>query len=416
MENERVKKLFDDFKCAAETLKEKAVEKVHIIYHDDADGVTAAAILKASLERRQIQVKMICIEKLYPEIIEKLHSEKGKVYIYADIGAPHADRISSVNKGRNLTIILDHHDTLLSSDPAVINLDPELYGISGEEEASGATVCYLFSKILSERNVDLAHLAVIGSSEIPGPVRGLNLIALEDALKVGTIQVKQVNEEKKYLVTAYGRPEPREKIASKLTAMAAIGYYIGGPKRAVNACLSGFSERDLQFIKELDQQRRKVNRQLIAKLKHSGIRQARFVQWFHAYDAYKGMGVKTIGTFCSYLSFQKWINQGKYLIGFMYMSRVIPELGELSRDYVKFSARVPKQLALAIRDGRMPPISTALSEAAKVFGGFADGHDVAASGVIPRGFEKEFIKKLDEIISRCAASSSPFKPKVQRYS
>ncbi|RLE55703.1 MAG: hypothetical protein DRJ26_00570 [Candidatus Methanomethylicota archaeon] len=409
LESEKFKKWINDIRRATEILREQSIEEVRVVYHDDADGVTAAAILKAALEREHIKVKLICIEKLYLEVIEKLHNEEGKVYIYADIAAPHARKISNINRSRNLTIILDHHNAVPSTDPAVINLDPELYGFSGEEEASGATVCYFFSKVLSERNVDLAHLAVIGASEIPGPVRGLNLVPLEDAVKVGTVQVKQYGEAKKYLITAYDPPEFREKIASRLTAMAAIGYYVGGPERAVNACLLGFSKEDKQFIARLEMRRKEVNRKLIAKLRRFGIRQGKFVQWFHVYDAYKGMGVKTIGTFCSYLSFQRWISQNKYLIGFMNMSRIIPKLGELSRDYVKFSARTPKGLSAAVREGKMPSISVVLSEAAEAFGGFADGHDVAASGVIPKGCEKDFIRKVDDIISK---TLSPFKPEI----
>ena len=85
----------EDFKSKAnQAIKElKAVkpEEAVIVHHDDADGLCSAAITKKALEREGIKVKTFCLEKVYTEVIEDLHSKSGQTIFYADIGSAHAD-------------------------------------------------------------------------------------------------------------------------------------------------------------------------------------------------------------------------------------------------------------------------------------------------------------------------------------
>ena len=46
--------------------------------------------------------------------------------------------------------------------------------------------------------------------------------------------------------------------------------------------------------------------------------------------------------------------------------------------------------------GAMEPLSKLLPKAAEKVGGFGDGHAAAASGVIPKGRERDFISFMDE--------------------
>ena len=75
----------------------------------------------------------------------------------------------------------------------------------------------------------------------------------------------------------------------------------------------------------------------------------------------------------------------------------IPGFGSLNMDYVKVSARTPKRLGLLVEKGGKPPLSKILPEACERFGGFGDGHSVAASGVFLRGKENDFVKALDSL-------------------
>ena len=125
-----------------------------------------------------------------------------------------------------------------------------------------------------------------------------------------------------------------------------------------------------------------------------------YTQWFHAEDTFKGMGTKVLGSFCSYLRFQSVVNPTKYLVGFTNMSRELPSFGQLDKDLVKVSSRAPDQLAKMIEIGRKPPLSKVLPEACAIYGGFGDGHSVAASGILPAGLEGEFMRTLEKIISK----------------
>lgn len=389
----------EGFKASLERAKElllnSPVKRVTIIHHDDADGLTSAAILKEGLERQGWAVDALCLEKTYPEALKKLHSTTGKNYIYADLGSAHAKLISSVNNGKNLVIILDHHDAEEVRDPKVLNVNPELYGISGEEEVSGATTSYLFAKTLNPSNKDLAHLSVIGSAEIPGPLKGLNQEALSDALASGKVELQG----NKYLVSMQGVKLPWTTFSSKLTVLGAVGYYQGGPQLAIGYCLEKPVEID-GLVKDLEDKRRKANQLLLSRISREGFKKTGSIQWLHAGDVYSGMGVKVIGTFLSYLSFQrKLIDRAKYLVGFMNMSAEIPGLGKLDTDYVKVSARAPDVLNVLIKRGEKPPLSKLLPEAAEAVEGFGDGHTMAASGIIPKGKELQFVEAMERAAS-----------------
>ncbi|MDH5769873.1 MAG: hypothetical protein OEZ25_01085 [Candidatus Bathyarchaeota archaeon] len=374
-------------------------ELVYLIHHDDADGLTSAAIAKRALVREKIKTRLICIEKLYPDIVKRLHALSGNVYFYLDIAAAHAKFISEENKGKNLTFILDHHDAEPSTDPLVYNLDPELYGISGERDVSGSATAYVLSRRLNPRNIDVSHLAVIGSAEIPGDLRGINRMVLEDAVKKELVRVVVSTGKESYRITPFKGRSSRS-LSRRLTVLGSVGYYRGGPKMGVDACLKGFTSETEAFTDELEEERKKANKRLLAQLYHGGLLKSSNVQWFHARDVFKGMGVKVVGSFCSLISYKTLVDGNKYIFGFMNMDREIPGFGMLEEDYVKVSARVPPKLGKLIMSGKKPPLSKILAEACRESGGNADGHAVAASGWIPRGQKETLVRKANDIISK----------------
>lgn len=396
----KIKEFFSSICKAVEKLKSyKTKDDVLIVHHDDADGLCSAAIIKKALEREGFATRTICLEKLFPEVLKKLHHEESRVYIYTDIGSAHATKISDENRSKNLTIILDHHDFTQSIDPMVYNLNPEVFGVSGEKEASGSTVAYLFARNLNKQNIDLAYLAVIGSAEIPGPFTGLNREVLKDALEYRSVEVLKSKSGEDYKVLKLGKPQSYKKFSTMLSVLGSVGYYTGGPGEGVRICLEGLDERTENLIVKLEEKRKKANQKMLEKLRKEGLNQLSQIQWFHAYDNFKDMGTKVIGSFCSYLSFQqKIISPEKYVIGIMNMRSVIPEFGFLNQEYVKVSARTPKKLSLLVEQGRKPPLSKILPEACKRFDGFGDGHSFAASGVFLRGKENDFVKALDSLV------------------
>jgi len=377
---------------AIEKLRAKKPKEAVIVHHDDADGLCSAAITKRALEREGIKPKTFCLEKVYTEVIEDLHSKAGQTIFYADIGSSHADMISEYNKGRNLTIILDHHDPKPSKDPEVFDLNLENYGFKGETDFSGATCCYLFAKILNQKNLDMSYLALVGSCEIPEGFMGINKLVLEEACKNGTVQQKGKSFEIAKFKTRL------DNLFSKLQILGAVGYYEGGPEIGINACLEGLSNEAEEKVNALENKRKEANRRLLGRLYRERLKETEHLQWFDAGDMYAGMGTKVIGQFCSFLAYQtRLIKPNKYILGFVNVPSEIPNWGKLKEKFVKASVRVPKTLQSSIDNGKLPGAVNLLDKASEGFG-VADGHQYAANVIVPIDKKQTLIENAEKTI------------------
>lgn len=386
-----------DFRRKAEgtimLLRGKAPKEAFIIHHDDADGLCSAAIAKKALEREGITVETFCLEKIYKEVIADLHSKEDIVFFYVDIGSSHADLISELNGGRNLVIILDHHDPKLSSDPNVLDLNLEHFGFKGETDFSGATCCYLFAKELNESNNDLGYLALVGSSEIPEGLKSINEMILQEALKKEVVQRKGKGLEISRLGIRV------DVLFSKLQILGAVGYYEDGPDMGIKACLEGIDNTLKKRINALEERRKEINRGLLGRLYREGLRETEHIQWFDAGDTYAGMGTKVIGQFCSFLSYQtRLIKSYKYILGFVNVPPEIPKWGKLKEKFVKASVRVPKPMQELIDEGKLLGAFSLLEKASEGFG-MADGHQYAANVVLPADKKFELLENSERVLS-----------------
>jgi hypothetical protein len=372
-------------------LRQEQPNEVLVVHHDDADGLCSAAILKEALEIEGFKVITLCLEKVYPEVIADLHSKGNFVILYADIGSSHADMISDFNQGRNLTIILDHHDPKVSMDPRVLDLNLENFGFKGETDFSGATCCYLFARALNEKNSDLDYLALVGSFEIPEGYKSINKAILEEAIKSNRI----VRKGKSFEIAKLGINV--DALFSKLQILGAVGYYMGGPDLGLELCIKGISPEADEKISELENRRKEANRRLLGRLYRERLRETEYIQWFDAGNIYAGMGTKVIGQFCSFLSYQtRLIKPDKYILGLVGVPPEIPKWGKLSESFVKASLRVPKQMQRFIDDGRMLGAVNLLDRASEGFG-VADGHQYAASVIVPADKKMALIKNAENV-------------------
>jgi RecJ-like exonuclease len=277
------------------------------------------------------------------------------------------------------------------------NLNPELYGFSGEKDASSATVAYLFCKTVDPELSSYAHLATIGSLELPGETQGLDLIAMKDAKDLGLVRDSGKGDLK---IQTKGMNLTRTRASSLLNVLGSVGYYRNGPEMGIEACTTGFTDKTTAMAKEFEDERKQANRKMLATIRKDGLSQKNNIQWFHAHDNYEGMGGKVVGSFCSYLRYQRGINPVKYLIGMMNVPADIPGWGKLSSSMIKVSGRAPQILTSLIEKGKKPSLSKILPESCSKVGGFGDGHSVAASGVFPVGKEEMFLDEIDRMVPR----------------
>ncbi|MEM3703048.1 MAG: DHH family phosphoesterase [Candidatus Bathyarchaeia archaeon] len=383
-----------DFKRCAEQaaimFRDEKAKDILIVHHDDADGLCSAAIIKETLEREGLKANTFCLEKVYTEVISDIHSKNGRIIFYADIGSSHADLISELNGGQNLTIILDHHDPKPSKDLRVLDLNLENFGFKGETDFSGATCCYLFAKALNEGNSDLDYLALVGSFEIPEGYQSINKIILEEAIKNGRINRKGKNFNIAKLNVNV------DVLFSKLQILGAVGYYEGGPDLGIDACLNGIGQEVEKKIKVLEDRRKEVNRKVLGRLYRERLKETEHIQWFDAGNMYAGMGTKVIGQFCSFLSYQtRLIKPNKYIVGFVNVPPEIPKWGKLKESFVKASVRVPKQMQRQIDEGKLLGAVVLLDKASEGFG-IADGHQYAASVIVPYNRKSELIENMEK--------------------
>ena len=375
------------------TVSQSGLKSAIVLHHDEADGLCSGALTKSALETLGLQTCLICLDKLYPEVVEEIESGPRRVIAYSDIGSGHADWLAKWNKTKNLILTLDHHDTTDTADALVHNLNPELDGFSGEKDACSSTVAYLFAKTINEESRTLAPLAIIGSTEIPGEAEGLNKIPIKEGIEAG-----RVHPSGKGLKLDLGPSSISPSRASTiLNVLGSVGYYREGPTTGISACLNGFDKETIRKAESLEEERKNANQRMLSTIREKGLLPMKNIQWFHARDNYKGMSGKVVGSFCSYLTYQRFIDPVKYLIGMMNVPPDIPGWGRLPSGLVKVSGRAPQPLARMIETGKRSPLSKILPDACEKAGGFGDGHSVAASGVFPVGSEQTFLDIIDPL-------------------
>ncbi len=368
-----------------------------VVHHDDADGLAAGAIALRAMEVLGLRARQVCIEKMHPSIVKMIHSMDADLFVYADIGSSRADLIQDAAREGQLVIILDHHDPYRTSSDRIVHLNPELYGYKGESDVSGSTAAYLFLRAADpERAKELAWAAVVGSAEIPGPLRGLNEEALRDALEAGDVERRAGRGGERYYVRPIG--EYWDRASTTYTVLGSVGYYRGGPEVAV----SGILRRELprKEAEELEELRSRKFDELFSKVYREGLRKMRHVQWMDDGGVLRGLGTKVIGTFLSVLSHRRIVDGDKYLVGMMEFPPEIPGLGRIEGRWLKASVRAPDALRDLIESGRMPPASGLLEEAAGKVGGVAEGHAYAASGLLPMEARDEFLEAMDSAAGR----------------
>ena len=379
---------------AKEAIMQSGFKESVILHHDEADGLCSAALTKIATEKLGIETRLICFDKLYPEVVKDVEGGSRRLVVFSDLGSGHVQLLESQNRSKSILVILDHHDTSESRDPLVHNLNPELNGFSGEKDASSSTVAYLFAKTVDPSLVTFAPLAIIGSTEIPGEAQGLNKIPIQDAEKTGAVKRPPRGAVKFDGAVPWLSPS---RASSILNVLGSVGYYRGGPQLGLSACIKGFEKHVLDTAKGLEEERRNANQRMMEKIRREGLSQMKNIQWFHARDNYRGMSGKVVGSFCSYLSYQRPVNPVKYLIGMMNVPPEIPGWGKLPSPLVKVSGRAPQPLVKMIEIGKRPPLSKILPDSCAKLGGFGDGHTVAASGVLPIGREEAFLDALDAL-------------------
>jgi single-stranded-DNA-specific exonuclease len=395
--------LIDAMQHAVQELRDMPEKAVQVYHHNDSDGLTSGAILSRALERQGFAVRRFCLEKPYPAVLQMVYEQTGKILIFADFAGRIAPLLSDLNRGRNLTLILDHHVAEPSTDPRVLNLDPDLFGLKGDRDISGSTTCYLFARTLDPANRDLAHIAAVGAVGdgffVDGALVSENRAVAMEAAEQGRIEIREQETGEQYLLKGPTGQIPVVAFGDYLDVLGGVGYYQEGPDVGVKACLEGVSPDSDRMVQELKAVRTKLFDAEIARLQAGAMNQAAHIQWLHVQGRFFPMGVKMIGAFCDAIRDTSLIDPRKYLAAFQVIPDEIPGFGPTGIDQVKISMRVSPFMEGEIRAGRAMGLNVLLPAATDRLGGFSDAcHSLTAATTVAVGKEEELIEEMEDIL------------------
>lgn len=376
---------------------------VLLVHHNDADGLTSAALLAIALEARGYRVECLAVEKIFPEILAAIHARRARVTIYADLAGQNAGTIAALADRETCTLIIDHHrpDVVQLSHVWLVN--PELAGLSGDMDSSASALAYQFARRLVPEIVGYADLGVLGAlgdgQVVDGGLRGLNAKALADAGAAGI--VTRVQDDVRLAAFSRFDDRPGAAVAGDLTRLGAVGYYGDGPALGVAACRNGFDERVRSRLQDLAALEAERFAAMEVRLRQGGLQRVGRIQWFDVGDHFAPMGVKSVGTFCERIAAAGWADPAAYVVGMQVLPGEIPGLGCFAWDLRKVSVRVPAGLAPEILAGKSPDLMQLVPAACDAVGGFADGcHRLTAAATIPADVAGAFIQALARVADR----------------
>jgi len=401
-----VKELLDSMEKGLALMDSHPGKDVLLFHHNDTDGLSSGSLLTRALELVGFNVSRYSLEKPYPQVLDKVFREEGRIVIFTDFAGKIAPHISRMNKGRNLVLILDHHPAEDVDDPRVLNLDGELFGLKGDRDISASATAFLFASLLLESKghdpEPLVHLGVLGAVGdgffVNGALSGINRELMLRAVEFGSMRINNIDGGEEYYITLGEREYPASFVCSLLDTLGGVAYYSGGTDKGIQVCLQGIDDEIIEYEKSL----KTLQNEIFEKEKRGlaeNLAVTDNIQWFNVERRFEPMGVKMIGVFCTQIKDSDLIDKNKYLAGFQRVPDQVPGFGNIEFNSTKISMRVSTDLTNKIRKGDIPGLSDFLPEATARLGGFADAcHSLSAATTVAVGQEKDLIDEAEKVI------------------
>lgn len=179
--------LLSRFKSAAAEV-ERASE-VRVISHNDADGISSAAIVCATLLRKKKRFQCTML-KGFEEAVVRNTAQGCDLLIISDMGSSSLDVLDTLPIK---VIVLDHHKPERDSSK-VIHVNPHLFGIDGATSACAASVAMMLSVTVSDKNWDLLPIAfggIVGDRQTIRGLLGLNKYLGHLGQEKGILEVRK---------------------------------------------------------------------------------------------------------------------------------------------------------------------------------------------------------------------------------
>lgn len=161
--------------------------EVRICSHIDADGIAAAGIASLALDGVGVEHTVNFVKNLDESVIEDLRNENNELVWFTDLGSGSLEMMSGLD-----CVITDHHVPSFVNQNRILELNPHRVGRDGALDISGAGTAYLVALALDKKNIDFAHLAILGAVGDMQDQNNLKLIGtnrtiMKDGKKAGVL-------------------------------------------------------------------------------------------------------------------------------------------------------------------------------------------------------------------------------------
>ncbi len=426
----------------SEATKEVALhERVEVLSHYDADGISAAGILCSALLRAHKKVHVTLVKSLEDETIKEVGSGS-ECLIVSDMGS---SNLSALEATGARVIVLDHHKPVGDSKK-LLHVNPHLFGIDGMTSACAGSLSELFAISMDERNWDLLPIAfagIVGDRQHIRGLSGVNAYLLEDGTKRGVVEVHP------------GSLLPSGRLADEL-ADCMDPYLIGisGEREGAIALLKEAKVPAEARLEELNENQKRMLSSLVAlRLLKQGCTTSAMEElitdryYFKSWDRYaedlaqllnacgrtdqEGVGISlvlgdegamkkaeqlrrqykdaviagmhaVIAKGVNQMTNIQWFESTNTSLSGVLAGLTMQFVGDCDKPTITIAfhgdkVRVSSRASFRILEKGVD-LATGLREAAQAVGGGGGGHAVAAGATLPRGRENDFLEKLDAIV------------------
>ncbi|MHC1624563.1 MAG: DHH family phosphoesterase, partial [Methermicoccaceae archaeon] len=187
-----------------ETLLKRGAERilransVRIVTHNDSDGLSAGAIMCGVLSELGIPFHLTALPKLTLTALKDLTQDMDNdtLLLLCDMGSSlRSNELNEIGVLPDKVVVLDHHRPVDEGDEAekkFIMVNPHLVGIDGAFELCASAVSYLVSRyMIGERAISYVWIAVAGILGDRQHLKGMNLAILEEGVNQGILSLHE---------------------------------------------------------------------------------------------------------------------------------------------------------------------------------------------------------------------------------
>lgn len=171
-------------RCAEAANRLESSDFLRIVSDDDADGIAAAGVITAALDRAGVPFHLT-LDRLHVDQYADLSAHDAVLLL--DQGAGELDELA---RHPGEVTVLDHH-VVDGRAPHALHVNPNLEGYDGTSECCTATLALLVALEMEPTNADLAPVAMagmIGDRQHVPQLRSVNQDAIQRALDRGTLE------------------------------------------------------------------------------------------------------------------------------------------------------------------------------------------------------------------------------------